>query len=77
MNLLLACCSLVLVGVVAISRRAERAQAGALVQRGYWLALGLAVTFGIGISAWQLWVPETRATYARDLTEVARFGSPE
>jgi len=54
----LACAGLVLVGTVALSCRA---QSGRATRSDHLLALGLglAVAFGVGLSAWQLWVPNT------------------
>ena len=54
----LACAGLVLVGTLALTRRVEGGRAtrldGALA-----LGLGFAVAFGVALSAWQLWVPNT------------------
>jgi hypothetical protein len=54
----LACTGLVLVGVLALTRRAQSGRA-TLADRGLALGLGFAVAFGVGLSAWQLWVPNT------------------
>jgi hypothetical protein len=55
----LACTGLVMVGALALTRRAQSGRA-ALPDRLLALGLGLAVAFGVGLSAWQLWVPNTR-----------------
>jgi hypothetical protein len=54
----LACAGLVLVGALALTRRAS---SGRATRSDHLLALGLgvAVVFGVGLSAWQLWVPNT------------------
>src|SRR5947209_19670263 len=57
----LACAGLVLVGALALTRRAQGGRATRL-DRPLALALGLALAFGVGLSAWQLWVPNTRIT---------------
>jgi hypothetical protein len=54
----LACAGLVLVGVLALTRRAQSGRA-TRSDRLLALGLGLAVAFGLGLSAWQLWVPNT------------------
>jgi len=54
----LACTGLVLVGVLALTRRAQSGRA-TRSDRLLKLGLGLAVAFGVGLSAWQLWVPNT------------------
>jgi hypothetical protein len=54
----LACAGLVLVGVLALARRAQSGRA-TRSDRLLALGLGLAVAFGVGLSAWQLWVPNT------------------
>jgi len=54
----LACAGLVLVGALALTRRAERGQA-ARSDRLLTLALGLALAFSVAVCAWQLWVPNT------------------
>jgi hypothetical protein len=54
----LACAGLVLVGVLALTRRAQSGRA-TRSDRLLALGLGLAVAFGVGLSAWQLWVPNT------------------
>jgi hypothetical protein len=56
----LACAGLVLVGVLALTRRAQSGRATRL-DRALALGLGLAVAFGLALSAWQLWVPNTAA----------------
>jgi hypothetical protein len=55
----LACTGLVLVGALALTRRAQSGLA-TRSDRLLALGLGLAVAFGVGLSAWQLWVPNTR-----------------
>jgi len=57
----LACAGLVLVGALALTRRAESGRATRL-DRPLALGLGLAVAFGVALSAWQLWVPNTHIT---------------
>jgi hypothetical protein len=54
----LACAGLVLVGALALTRRAQRGRA-TRSDRLLALGLGLAVAFGVGLCAWQLWVPNT------------------
>jgi hypothetical protein len=54
----LACAALVLLGALALSRRAESGRA-TRADRPLAFALGLAVAFGVGLCAWQLWVPST------------------
>jgi hypothetical protein len=54
----LACAGLVLVGALALTRRAQSGRA-TRSDRLLALGLGLAVAFGVGLSAWQLWVPNT------------------
>src|SRR5207302_2420145 len=54
----LACAGLVLVGALALTRRAESGQA-VRSDRLLTLALGLALAFGVAVCAWQLWVPNT------------------
>jgi hypothetical protein len=55
----LACAGLVLVGALALTRRAQSGRA-TRSDRPLALGLGLAVAFGVALSAWQLWVPNTR-----------------
>jgi hypothetical protein len=57
----LACAGLVLVGALALTRRAQSGRATRL-DRPLALGLGLAVAFGVALSAWQLWVPNTHIT---------------
>jgi hypothetical protein len=54
----LTCAGLVLLGALALTRRA---QSGRATGSDRWLRLGLgfAVVFGVALSAWQLWVPNT------------------
>jgi hypothetical protein len=54
----LACAGLVLVGALALTRRAQSGRA-TRSDRPLAFGLGLAVAFGLGLSAWQLWVPNT------------------
>jgi hypothetical protein len=54
----LACAGLVLLGVLALARRAESGRA-TRTDRGLTFGLGIAVAFGLVLSAWQLWVPNT------------------
>ena len=53
-----ACAGLVLLGALALTRRAERGRA-TRTDRRLALGLGLALAFGVALSAWQLWVPNT------------------
>jgi len=64
----LAIAGLVLVGVLALTRRAQGGRATGL-DRGLAVGLGLAVAFGVGVCAWQLWVPNTH------IVELPRFSS--
>ena len=54
----LACAGLVLLGALALTRRAQSGRATRL-DRVLALGLGLAVAFGVALCAWQLWVPNT------------------
>ena len=54
----LACAGLVLLGALALTRRAQSGRA-TRSDRRLALGLGLAVAFGLALSAWQLWVPNT------------------
>jgi putative flippase GtrA len=54
----LACVALVLIGTVALSRRAAHGRVGRY-DRHLKLGLGFAVIFSIGLCVWQLWVPNT------------------
>jgi hypothetical protein len=54
----LACAGLVLVGALALTRRAQSGRA-TRSDRPLALGLGLAVAFGVALCAWQLWVPNT------------------
>jgi hypothetical protein len=65
----LACTGLVLVGALALTRRARSGRA-TRSDRGLALGLGLAVAFGVALSAWQLWVPNTRI-YAEGVSSYA------
>ena len=57
----LACAGLVLVGALALTRRAQSGRA-TRSDRPLALGLGLAVAFGVAIAAWQLWVPNTHTS---------------
>jgi hypothetical protein len=54
----LACAGLVLVGALALTRRAQSGSA-ARSDRALALGLGFVVAFSVAICAWQLWVPDT------------------
>jgi hypothetical protein len=54
----LACAGLVLVGALALTRRAQSGRA-TRSDRALALGLGVAVAFGLALCAWQLWVPST------------------
>ncbi len=54
----LACAGLVLLGVLALNRRAESGRA-TRVDHGMVAGLWLVVAFGLALSVWQLWVPNT------------------
>jgi hypothetical protein len=54
----LACAGLVLLGALALTRRAESGRA-TRADRSLALGLGLAVAFGLALCVWQLWVPNT------------------
>jgi len=54
----LACAGLVLVGALALTRRAESGRA-TRADRPLAFGLGLAVAFGVALCVWQLWVPST------------------
>jgi hypothetical protein len=54
----LAIAGLVLLGALALTRRAQSGRATSL-DRPLALGLGLAVAFGVALCAWQLWVPNT------------------
>jgi hypothetical protein len=54
----LACAGLVLLGALALTRRAESARP-TRSDRGLTLALGFVLAFGVAVCAWQLWVPNT------------------
>jgi hypothetical protein len=56
----LACAALVLVGALALTRRAQSGRA-TRSDRALALGLGLVVAFSVALSAWQLWVPNTHA----------------
>jgi hypothetical protein len=55
----LAVAGLVLVGALALSRRADSGRATG-PDRALALGLGLVVVFGVALAAWQLWVPNTQ-----------------
>jgi hypothetical protein len=65
----LACAGLVLVGALALTRRAESGRA-ARSDRLLTLALGLALAFGVAVCAWQLWVPNTHV-YAANFSSLS------
>jgi hypothetical protein len=52
----LACAGLVLLGALALTRRAQSGRA-TRSDRPLAFGLGLAVAFGVALSVWQLWVP--------------------
>jgi hypothetical protein len=54
----LTCAGLVLLGALALTRRAQSGRA-TRADRRLRLGLGLAVGWGVALSAWQLWVPGT------------------
>jgi hypothetical protein len=54
----LACAGLVLVGALALTRRADSGRA-TRSDRALALGLGLVVAFSLALGAWQLWVPST------------------
>jgi hypothetical protein len=54
----LACAGLVLVGALALTRRAQSGRA-TRADRALALGLGVVVAFSLAICAWQLWVPST------------------
>jgi hypothetical protein len=53
-----ACAGLVLLGALALTRRAQSGRATRL-DRAFLLGLGLAVAFGVGVCTWQLWAVNT------------------
>jgi hypothetical protein len=63
----LAIAGLVLVGALALTRRADSGRA-TRSDRTLALGLGLVVAFGLALAAWQLWVPNTRG-FRKDQTE--------
>jgi hypothetical protein len=54
----LSCVALVLLGALALARRADRGLASR-IDSVLKLGLGFALLFGIGLCVWQLWVPNT------------------
>jgi hypothetical protein len=54
----LACAGLVLLGALALTRRAQSGRATSSDRR-LAIGLGLVVAFSLALSAWQLWVPNT------------------
>ncbi len=54
----LACAGLVLLGTLALTRRAQSERATS-ADRGLRIGLGLALALGVALSVWQLWVPNT------------------
>jgi hypothetical protein len=57
----LACAGLVLVGALALTRRARSGRA-TRSDRPFALGLGLVVAFSVALAAWQLWVPNTHTS---------------
>jgi hypothetical protein len=55
----LGCAGLVLLGTLALTRRAQSGRA-IRSDRALTLGLGLALAFGVALCAWQLWVPNTQ-----------------
>ena len=49
---------LVLLGVLALSRRAQSGRT-TRIDRAFTIGLGLVVVFSVGLATWQLWVPNT------------------
>jgi hypothetical protein len=54
----LACAGLVLLGALALTRRAQSGRA-TRADRSLALGLGVVVAFGVALCTWQLWVPNT------------------
>ena len=71
----LACAALVLLGTLALTRRAESGRA-TRSDRTLALGLGLALTFGLALCAWQLWVPNTHNEGSLSTRAQALHGSP-
>lgn len=75
----LASAGLVLIGALTLTRRAQNARATGS-DRALAVGLGLVVAFGVALSAWQLWVPNTQISesYFHSLTyrSEALEGSP-
>jgi hypothetical protein len=72
----LACAALVLLGALALTRRARSGRA-TRSDRALALGLGFAVAFGVALCAWQLWVPSTRTSlsYSRRAEAVGGLAS--
>jgi hypothetical protein len=77
----LAIAGLVLLGVLALTRRAQSGRATRL-DRGLALGLGFAVAFGVALCAWQLWVPNTHivepgySSYSNRAEALPHFPNP-
>jgi len=71
----LACAALVLLGALALTRRAQSGRA-ARSDRALALGLGFAVAFGVALCAWQLWVPNTHSGEALSTRAQALQGPP-
>jgi phenylacetate-CoA ligase len=65
----LACAGLVLVGALALTRRAQSGRATRL-DRALALGLGIAVAFGVAVCAWQLWAATTHINEDHFLVEI-------
>jgi hypothetical protein len=71
----LACAGLVLLGALALTRRADSGRA-TRADRALAFGLGLAVAFGLALSAWQLWVPNTRTSGPSYSNRADALGGP-
>ena len=69
----LAIAGLVLVGALALTRRANSGRATRL-DRAFALGLGLAVALGLALCAWQLWVPDTHVHHGGQGSSYAKRG---
>jgi hypothetical protein len=67
-----ACAGLVLLGALALTRRAQSGRATRL-DRAFALGLGLAVAFGVGVCTWQLWAATTHIAEG-DFSSYAKRG---